>query len=74
MTTQPVHGECDVVIFHPRHDLTLARLPHDDLLRIIDEWVRIYTTRGRQLGIDYVQIFEVRSLPKLLASAILHNS
>lgn len=56
---EPVHGACDVLIFHPRHDLTLARLPVIDIEKIIDEWIRIYTSRGAQEGIKYVQIFEV---------------
>lgn len=56
---EPVHGACDVLIFHPRHDLTLARLPVTDIERIIDEWIRIYTFRGAQEGIKYIQIFEV---------------
>ncbi|TFK72590.1 galactose-1-phosphate uridyl transferase [Pluteus cervinus] len=58
MTVQPVHGACDVVIFHPRHDLALARLSNDDLLRVIEEWVSIYKSRSSQDGIKYVQIFE----------------
>lgn len=59
LTIEPVQGGCDVLIFHPRHDLTLARLPPNDVERIIEEWIRIYAVRGRQEGIKYVQIFEV---------------
>ncbi|KAF8228670.1 galactose-1-phosphate uridylyltransferase [Tricholoma matsutake] len=55
---EPVHGACDVLIFHPRHDLTLARFSVTDIERIIDEWIRLYTLRGAQEGIKYVQIFE----------------
>ena len=55
-----VHGACDVMIFHPRHDLTLARLLPSDIECIIREWINLYTRRGRQQGIKYVQIFEVR--------------
>ncbi|EIW60688.1 galactose-1-phosphate uridylyltransferase [Trametes versicolor FP-101664 SS1] len=58
LTTEPVQGGCDVICFHPRHDLTLARLPHKDIERIIDEWSAIYKKRGEQEGIEYVQIFE----------------
>ncbi|KAI0318060.1 galactose-1-phosphate uridyl transferase [Amylostereum chailletii] len=58
LSTQPVQGHCDVLIFHPRHDLTLARLSPADIERIIDEWIAVYNTRGRQDGVKYVQIFE----------------
>ncbi|KZT03585.1 galactose-1-phosphate uridylyltransferase [Laetiporus sulphureus 93-53] len=58
LTTEPVQGGCDVLIFHPRHDLTLARLPITDIERIIEEWCQIYTKRGSEEGIKYVQIFE----------------
>ena len=59
LTTEPVQGGCDVLIFHPRHDLTLARLSVADISRIVDEWCGIYKKRGAQDGIEYVQIFEV---------------
>ncbi|KAG8916723.1 galactose-1-phosphate uridyl transferase [Tulasnella sp. 417] len=56
---EPVQGNCDVLIFHPRHDLTLARLSSSDIERVIEEWKAIYVRRGNQEGIEYVQIFEV---------------
>jgi len=58
LATQPVDGQCDVLAFHPRHDLTLARLAVDDITRIVDEWIAVYKRRGTQEGIKYVQIFE----------------
>ncbi|KIM28686.1 hypothetical protein M408DRAFT_131230 [Serendipita vermifera MAFF 305830] len=54
----PVEGGCDVLIFHPRHDLTLARMATDDIENVVNEWMRVYLKRGRQPGIKYVQIFE----------------
>jgi UDPglucose--hexose-1-phosphate uridylyltransferase len=59
LTTEPVQGGCDVICFHPRHDLTLARLAPQDIERVIDEWVAVYKKRGAQDGVKYVQIFEV---------------
>lgn len=58
LRSEPVQGNCDVVIFHPRHDLTLARLSSSDIERVIEEWKAIYVRRGNQEGIKYVQIFE----------------
>ena len=31
LSSEPVVGACDVLIFHPRHDLTLARLSPEDI-------------------------------------------
>jgi len=74
LTTQPVHGQCDVLTFHPRHDLTLARLAVEDITRIVEEWIAIYKRRGTQEGIKYVQIFEVSIslplVPILLAKSV----
>jgi UDPglucose--hexose-1-phosphate uridylyltransferase len=68
LSTEPVHGGCDVLVFHPRHDLTLSRLPLEDIERIIEEWIAIYTKRSMQEGIKYVQIFEVHPfLPDMTA-------
>ena len=59
LRSQPVDGQCDVVSYHPRHDLTLARLSVENISRIVEEWIAIYKSRGAQEGIKYVQIFEV---------------
>lgn len=59
LQTDPVHGGCDVIIFHPRHDVTLPRLKLEDIGNVIEEWERLYKTRGLQEGVQYVQIFEV---------------
>ena len=62
LAQEPVQGNCDVLIFHPRHDLTLPRLETSEIVRIVDEWIAVYEKRGRQEGIKYIQIFEVRPL------------
>ena len=67
LQTEPVAGGCDVLCFHPRHDLTLARLELSDIEHVINEWVSIYLRRGKQEGIKYVQIFEAsRFWPQIL--------
>ncbi|KAF9653373.1 putative GAL7-UDP-glucose--hexose-1-phosphate uridylyltransferase [Thelephora ganbajun] len=58
LRTEPVQGGCDVIIFHPRHDLTLARLPIPDIERVIEQWCAVYSRRGSEEGINYIQIFE----------------
>ncbi|KAH9967907.1 galactose-1-phosphate uridylyltransferase [Russula dissimulans] len=58
LASEPVVGACDVLIFHPRHDLTLAQLLLEDITRVVNEWVSVYKRRGSQESIKYVQIFE----------------
>jgi UDPglucose--hexose-1-phosphate uridylyltransferase len=70
MTVEPVHGTCDVLVFHPRHDLAIPRLDQEDIEKIIEEWIRIYLARGTEPGINYVQIFEVKTF--LLHCSYLH--
>ena len=74
LTTEPVQGGCDVLCFHPRHDLTLARLPIPDIERVIEQWISIYKKRGAQEGIKYVQIFEVRFPTRRLCGVALRSS
>jgi UDPglucose--hexose-1-phosphate uridylyltransferase len=53
---ETVQGECRVICFTPRHDLTLAELPVADLERVIGAW----TAQMEELAARYrwVQIFE----------------
>lgn len=58
-----------MICFHPRHDLTLARMDSGDIVKVVEEWKRVYIEegeflRGSQKGVEgegegYVQIFEV---------------
>lgn len=49
-------GTCRVICFSPRHDLTLAELDDEAMLRVIDLWA----DQTEELGRDYrwVQVFE----------------
>jgi len=53
---EAVQGECRVICFTPRHDLTLAELPLPDLERVIGTW----TAQLEELSArhPWVQIFE----------------
>jgi UDPglucose--hexose-1-phosphate uridylyltransferase len=53
---QPVAGECRVICFSPRHDLTLAEMPAREIRTVIDLWA----DQIRELGTRYrwVQVFE----------------
>jgi UDPglucose--hexose-1-phosphate uridylyltransferase len=55
---RPAQGVCEVVLYSPRHDTTLAREPVEQIYKL----VRVWTDRFRQLGaldfVHYVFIFE----------------
>jgi UDPglucose--hexose-1-phosphate uridylyltransferase len=53
-------GNCRVVCFSPRHDLTLAGMAPDQIRRVVDVWVEQYAELGAMSHIGYVQIFENR--------------
>lgn len=54
--SQPVSGECRVICFSPRHDLSLARMDNPAIVRVIETWI----DQARELGSRnrWVQIFE----------------
>ncbi|ORX40005.1 putative UTP-hexose-1-phosphate uridylyltransferase [Kockovaella imperatae] len=66
--SRPVRGRCKVICFHPRHDLTLARMDEEDIVHVVEGWRGIYEEEGAMLrstgGGDeaegHVQIFENR--------------
>ena len=51
-------GTCRVICFSPRHDLTLAGMPSEDVRRVVDLWAE----QTAELGARYrwVQVFENR--------------
>lgn len=53
-------GNCRVVCFSPRHDLTLARMETAGIRRVVDAWVEEFVALSAQPHIGYVQIFENR--------------
>lgn len=53
-----VAGTCRVLCFSPRHDLTLARMSHEAIERVIDLWVEQLAELGARYR--WVQVFENR--------------
>ncbi len=53
-------GVCRVVCFSPRHDLTLATLPVEQIRAVVDVWAEQYVELGSRDDIGYVQVFENR--------------
>ncbi len=56
LRADPVRGECRVICFSPRHDLTLAEMTAPDIRKVVDVWA----AQTAELGERYrwVQVFE----------------
>lgn len=54
--SESVSGECRVICYSPRHDLTLAQMPLDKIEDVVDCWKDQY--RELSARYEWVQIFE----------------
>jgi UDPglucose--hexose-1-phosphate uridylyltransferase len=55
---RPSSTGCEVVVYTPEHDLTLARLPVDRVRLLVDVWAERYADLGSRPEVNYVYIFE----------------
>ena len=53
-------GICRVICFSPRHDLTLATMPLDQIELVVQTWAGQFRELGGLENINHVQIFENR--------------
>jgi UDPglucose--hexose-1-phosphate uridylyltransferase len=51
-------GVCRVICFSPRHDLTLAELPREQIRTVVDTWAAQCEELGARDDITYIQLFE----------------
>jgi UDPglucose--hexose-1-phosphate uridylyltransferase len=56
LRAEGVSGTCRVICFSPRHDLTLAELPPDEVAAVIDTWADETAALGARYR--WVQVFE----------------
>lgn len=56
MRVDPVRGECRVICFSPRHDLTLAEMAVPEIRKVVDVWAAQTTELGARYR--WVQVFE----------------
>jgi UDPglucose--hexose-1-phosphate uridylyltransferase len=56
LRAEGVRGECRVICFSPRHDLTLADMQIPDIARVVDAWADQITDLGARYR--WVQVFE----------------
>ncbi len=60
LVAQAEQGVCRVVCFSPRHDMTISRLPVQQVRRVVDVWIDEHQRLAALPIIRYVQIFENR--------------
>lgn len=51
-------GVCRVVLFSPRHDLTIPELPISSIEALVKEWIMQYRELSMQPSLKYIQVFE----------------
>lgn len=56
LKAESVRGECRVICFSPRHDLTLAQMNVEEIGQVIHTWIE--QTRELSLKYKWVQVFE----------------
>ena len=56
LRSEPVTGECRVICYSPRHDLTLPELPVEEIETVVFTWARQYKELADRNA--WVQIFE----------------
>ncbi|MDR2283538.1 MAG: UDP-glucose--hexose-1-phosphate uridylyltransferase [Sphingobacterium sp.] len=56
--TSAERGICKVISFSPRHDLTLAEMELEDLVKVVAVWQQEFKTLSAKPWIKYIQIFE----------------
>ena len=57
-TRTGARGCCDVVIYHPEHDLAPSQLPAAHWRKVVDIWIRRHKELAARPDIQYVYIFE----------------
>ncbi len=55
---RPPTTGCEVVVYTPEHELTLAQLPADRVRLLVDVWADRYRELGSRAEVAYVYIFE----------------
>ena len=60
LVAEPEPGICRVLCFSPRHDLTLASMPSQQVEAVVRAWMEQFRELGDMKVIRHVQIFENR--------------
>lgn len=60
LEAEAVTGECRVLCYSPRHDMSLGELPVDSITQVIDLWRQQWSELAAKEDIAYALIFENR--------------
>lgn len=55
---EPVSGNCSVICFSPKHNVTLAHITPSEISVVIDAWKKVYQSAREDPEVKYCQIFE----------------
>ncbi|SCU79812.1 LANO_0A07558g1_1 [Lachancea nothofagi CBS 11611] len=63
MKVQSVEGNCYVICFSPKHNLTLPLMPLGDVVNVVEAWTQLYLKLESEAKVEgkpykYLQIFE----------------
>ncbi|KAL0084856.1 galactose-1-phosphate uridylyltransferase [Phycomyces blakesleeanus] len=58
LQVEGVRGECHVMCFSPRHDLTMAEMTNDEIHSVVNAWTESYKAMAEKECVSHVQIFE----------------
>src|SRR5271165_4493962 len=58
LATTGARGSCDVVIYHPDHDLRPSEMAVGHWRLVVDVWTRRSRELAAQAGVEYVFVFE----------------
>ena len=61
LVAQPERGQCRVVVFSPRHDLTLAEMGDGEIRAVVDTWAE-RRLAGPLPYVNHVQILRTRAI------------
>ena len=60
LISEPESGRCRVLCFDPNHSLTLANMPLESIVHVVQAWTDETATLGADPNINYVTVFENR--------------
>ncbi|CAG8469840.1 16093_t:CDS:2 [Acaulospora morrowiae] len=58
LKAESVRGECKVICFSPKHNITIAEMSEEVVVHVIQSWIKVYQSAIAVPHINYVQIFE----------------
>ena len=58
--TAPAYGKCEVILYSPKHTITLPELPVSHIRKLVDLWTERFEAISKDESVKYIFIFENR--------------